>query len=255
MHVSTSNVSGPQQVQIAFEIDSSLLDADRTHVGTVQVMANAGQKLTIRVLVDVRWPQEPFTRRLLRPFFVGALLALMWRLLLALPADVFGRIVSKHVTPQTLESWLSPSGGQDTFLRPFVLATFWIGAVLFGVQVLRRGGGLADIFWGVVAGAGAGVIGAASLACLLLLLDALPRAILTHLGGLGHREASPLLWLPLWVALASLCWAVLGGGAGFLLSGLGQRGLTLLRLAGEPFAWVCRVCGLHRAEAFFLLQG
>jgi hypothetical protein len=107
----------------------------------------------------------------------------------------------------------------------------------------------------VVAGAGAGVIGSASLGCVLLLFDALPRAILGHITVLSTREASPVIWLLLWVALASLCWAILGGGAGFLLSGLGQRGITFLRAFAVPFAWLCRVCGLQRAEAFFLLQG
>jgi hypothetical protein len=77
MRVTTPTVSGPQQAVIAYEIDSTLMDADRLHEGTVYVVANAGQRLAQRVLVEVHRPQEPFTRRLLRPFFTGCLLALL----------------------------------------------------------------------------------------------------------------------------------------------------------------------------------
>ena len=66
---------------------------------------------------------------------------------------------------------------------------------------------------------------------------------------------APTVWMLLWIALASVCWALLGGGAGFLLSGLGQRGLRLLRAAAGPLAWLFQQCGFERAAAFFLLQG
>src|SRR5262249_14422147 len=72
----TPTVSGPHQTQIAFKVDSTLMDAGGSHQGTIHIVANAGQKLSVRVQVDCERPHEPFTRRLLRPFFVGALLAL-----------------------------------------------------------------------------------------------------------------------------------------------------------------------------------
>jgi hypothetical protein len=86
LKVTTPVVTGPQQAGIAFEIDSSLLEPNQTHLGTVRITANAGQCLVLRVRVDVRRPHEPFTRRLLRPFFAGALLALLFRLLAVGPA-------------------------------------------------------------------------------------------------------------------------------------------------------------------------
>jgi hypothetical protein len=72
LRVLTPDVSGPQQAVITFEIDSSLLDFGRVHQANILLMANAGQQMIVRVFVEVRRGNEPFTRRLLRPFFTGA---------------------------------------------------------------------------------------------------------------------------------------------------------------------------------------
>src|SRR5262249_10280923 len=68
LRVTTPSVSGPQQTQIAFQVDSTLMDAGGLHQGTIHIVANAGQKLAVRVQVQCERPHEPFTRRLLRPF-------------------------------------------------------------------------------------------------------------------------------------------------------------------------------------------
>ena len=47
-----ASASGPQRATLAFEIDSSLLDAGRVHDGTVTVVANGGQTLACRVRVE-----------------------------------------------------------------------------------------------------------------------------------------------------------------------------------------------------------
>src|SRR5262249_49162095 len=86
LRVTTPVAGGPQQARFAFEVDSRLLEEDQVHEGTVQLIANAGQKLSVRVSVDVRKPREPLARRLLRPFFVVTFLFLLLRVLLVLPA-------------------------------------------------------------------------------------------------------------------------------------------------------------------------
>ena len=68
LRITTPVAAGPQQAQFTFEIDSRLMEKNQVHEGTVQLIANAGQKLSVRVVVAVRQPQESFTRRLLRPF-------------------------------------------------------------------------------------------------------------------------------------------------------------------------------------------
>jgi hypothetical protein len=257
LRVTTPAVSGPQQAQIAFEVDSTLMDAGRPHQGLVQVIANAGQKLAVRVQVECRQPHEPFTRRLLRPFFVGAILALLLRLALAGPADLYARGWGQGPDPSAWPQvpWEHAAGSENLLLRPFVLATWWVGVLLGVVLAWRRGGRLTDVFCGAVAGAGGGLIGSATLGCLLLVLDALPRLLLTRLIAPAALASQRPFWMLLWVVLATTSWTFLGGGMGFLLSGLGRRGLRLLSAAASPLAWLFRQCGFERAAAFFLLQG
>jgi hypothetical protein len=258
LKVLTPAFTGPQQVPISFQIDSSLMDPDRVHQGTVLVTANAGQRLAVRVHVDVRSPHEPFTRRLLRPFLTGALAALAARLLLAAPADLFARGFGrpgKGLQPLPVAAWVQLSGAESAFLRPFVAATWWLGVVVALGLVWRRGGRGADLGYAGVAGAFAGLIGSATLGCVLLVCDALPHALLAHLTAAQPPAASPWPWLPLWVLLASLCWALAGGGLGMALAVLGRRGAALLAAVAAPIAWLFRHCGLKRAAAFFLVQG
>src|SRR5205823_10517133 len=111
LRVLTPNVAGAQNAAIGFEIDSSLLDADRLHDGLLKVVANGGQTLAVRVRVDVRAPQRPFTRRLFGSFLTVALLALSYRLLFALPGDLFARVIAAPSEPPRAEVEEPPAPG------------------------------------------------------------------------------------------------------------------------------------------------
>jgi hypothetical protein len=262
LKVLTPGVSGPQQAQVGFEIDSSQLKPDATHQGTVALTANAGQRYDVRVLVEVRRPHEPVARRMVQPFVVGAALALLVRLLLS-PAEVFARArywlgPNPHGAgvPLSVATWMSPAAAEGQFLRPFVLSMWWVGVVLGIFLVWRRGGRVSDLFYGGFAGAFAGLLGAATAGCGLLVIDAVPAAVLAWLSaGRLPTAAPPWGWLPFWVLLATLGWAVLGGIAGSLLALLGPPGAAALGAAGAPLAWLLRRCGLERAAAFFQVQG
>ena len=52
------SVSGPQQAQIGFEIDSSLMDGRPQQEATLRVSANGGQRLSMRVRVTAQFPRE-----------------------------------------------------------------------------------------------------------------------------------------------------------------------------------------------------
>ena len=72
LRITTPVGTGPQQVQFAFEVDSSLMQDNQVHEGTVQLIANAGQKLSVRVVVEVRrparsWGWQMFSRSPTRP--------------------------------------------------------------------------------------------------------------------------------------------------------------------------------------------
>jgi hypothetical protein len=267
LKVTTPAVSGPQQADVEYEVDSGLMEANQVHHGTVQLLANAGQKLLLRVTVDVRRPEEPFTRRLLRPFFAGALLALVYRFLLAVPADLYARVWASPLTNAgQFESWLlspleAPQGQADLavpvatlFVRHFVLLTWWVGAVLGAVVLWRRGGRSADVLAGVVAGAVAGLLGSATFACLLPVLDLPPRLVFKALALLGHGQKMPgsaWLWTPVWVLTASAWWTLAGGCLGWALRLAGQRGRALLTGLAAPVALVARWCGAADLSGFF----
>jgi hypothetical protein len=83
LKILTPQVSGPRRADVAFEVDSSLLEPNRVYAGQVHVLANAGQALTVHVRVDVQKGHRSLARRLFRPFLSGALAGVVTRLLLA----------------------------------------------------------------------------------------------------------------------------------------------------------------------------
>src|SRR5205807_8342612 len=57
--VVTPNISGAQRAEAVFEVDSTLVDPG-LHEGHVLLTANAGQRLTLQVTLEVTPPHEPF---------------------------------------------------------------------------------------------------------------------------------------------------------------------------------------------------
>jgi hypothetical protein len=261
LRVRSANVSGPQNARITFEIDSTLAGADQgAHEGKLTIVANAGQRLSLQVRANVRRPHEPFTRRLFRPFFVGALLAGVLRLLLVIPGDLYARLLqadaSWPVKPGTLAGWIwAPTDSAEVahFLMHFVLITWWLGIPL-GVILVWNRGGISDRFFAAIAGATFGLFAAATLGGVLLIGDSLPRGILSLFAGLGQVTTSPYVWTPLWILLATLCWTIVGGGLGLLLCGMGRPGCRLLTWLATPCRWVCQRCGLDRAANVLVLE-
>jgi hypothetical protein len=278
LRVLTPSVTGPQQATIKFEVDADQLTENRIFQATLQVRANAGQRLTLPVVADARRPRETPLLVLLRPIMVGALFALVLRMAAALPADVFARwmgpeLASKNhgelarwlvpppspplpdaptppppPSPGSLKSWQAVPGRSDGYLKMFVLATWWLGAVV-GFQLVRqRGGTTGDLFSGAVAGAGAGLAVCATFGCLLIVLDAPPRWALLALGSLDppHFVATGL-----WLSVVAIWWTALGAGVGLLLGVLGRRGLGMLAMLTTPVSGACRMFGLTKAAAFF----
>jgi hypothetical protein len=126
------------------------------------------------------------------------------------------------------------------FVRHFVLATWWVGAVGGGALLWRLTGRWPDAVCGTVAGAGAGILGSATLACLVPLLDLLPWlgwSLLARVAGRGGLVDAVWLWTPLWIVTAALGWGLLGGGVGVLLTLGGERGRRLLARLAVPVTW------------------
>jgi hypothetical protein len=260
LRVVTPAVSGPQEALVSFQVDARDLEAGRVHEGFLRVTANAGKQLTLRVVVDVRYPHQPLGRRLLRSFLAGAALGLLYRVCLVLPADLVGRVLTAPAKPLhargDFATWLHLPGPDGVFVWAFVLATWWLGGVGGGVWLWRRGGRMPDILCGAVAGSVAGLIGAATLACVVPLLDVLPLGLWRLLDSLLPPGAWPgrargWLWTPAWILLACACWSGLGGVLGLGLSLLGQRGRRLLQWLAAPWGRLCRLLRLKRAANLF----
>jgi hypothetical protein len=126
------------------------------------------------------------------------------------------------------------------FLRWLVLWTWWLGAVVGAVLIVRHGG-LANLLWGIIAGAVAGVAGGVTLGSLVLVMEIPPHVLWAGIfsgrgGGLG-------LWV-LWLLSTLGCWAVYGALAGLFLS-LAAPQRRLLIPVQRLVASLCRLCGLR----------
>ncbi len=258
LRITTPVAAGPQQARFAFEVDSSLMQENQVHEGTVQLIANAGQKLSVRVVVDVRQPHEPLTRRLLRPFFVATFLFLLFRVLMAPVADVLARILLKDngtLPWGALNSWELPATKVDGYLKVIVLSTFWIGGIVGLIVVAQRRGRVTDYFCGLVAGAFAGLVGSATLACVLSAGDLIPRWLLHLLTAPLAKDLSPWVVAPVWIVLACAWWTLLGAALGFVLTILGPLGARVVDGLGYPVAWLLRLCRLDRLARLFSSGG
>jgi hypothetical protein len=261
LRIMSSNVSGPQQAVVAFEADAHGLPPGQVHEGRIRIVANAGQTLIARVFLEVKRPPVPMTRRLAQPVLVGAAAGLGLRLLLALPMDLYARVWAATpdggIVPGSFASWLQSPLGSDGFVRHFVLATAWLGAIIGGIALRRRGAGTADVVCGILTGAVGGLAISATLACCLPALDWLPRTVWRTLAqntGLAAGTGLVWLWTFLWIAVAANAWAVLGGMLGFVLGHAGDAGGRFLARVADSLSWTCRAFGLRRAAAFFAAQ-
>jgi hypothetical protein len=247
LRLMAQNVSGPQQAAIAFEAHSPHLQPGRVHEGNLQITANAGQLFRVPVHLEVRRPtgKPSSTAALkgsdkLRPVLVGATAGMVVRLLLILPMELGAGwwLASTTIT--------EPAELKSHFLRHFVLLTWWIGAVAGGTLLFRRGRRGTELVYGVTAGGVAGLVGSATLACVVPELDWLPRLV-------WHRTVAEATWSSIipGIALAVVSWATWGVLAGFVLSRAGPAGARLLSRVSNALARLFRLCGLKRTAARF----
>jgi hypothetical protein len=206
--------------------------------------------------------------RIVHAMMVGALLALVLRAALFLPADLYARILAGDVInhtptagwnfwqigPMTAAMGDKPAVLDPGFLRQFVLATWWLGGAAGLILVWRRGGRWTDVICGAAAGAAAGVAGAATLGCGMVFIDGLPRLLLAMMGAASGASLSPWMATPLWFVLAVGCWTLLGAGVGLLLGAFGAQGTRVLNAVASPLAWLMRIGGGDGIASFFSLQ-
>jgi hypothetical protein len=91
LRVLTPAVSGPQQAQIGYEIDVRQAPSSGTAEGTLTVYANGGQRLVLRVKLQVEGIRPSLARRFVQPVLTCTLVFLLTRTLLVPVMDVAGR--------------------------------------------------------------------------------------------------------------------------------------------------------------------
>jgi hypothetical protein len=249
LRVTTPNVAGAQQAAIAFELDSGQLDEGRVHEGHLKLTANAGQKLQVRVRVDVRRPARQRPGQLVGPVLTVALLFLLYRLLFALPGDLWARVLvsgTSEPPPGSFARWAVPATDDPGFLRTFVLTTWWAGTVVGVLLLWRRGSRSSDVFSGALAGTMAGVATAVTAACVITAVDFVPRLVVR-----GLADTSAWVATPLWLLLVLLWWAVLGVALGTVVRLTGRRGRQLQGYLAMPLTAVLEAVGLTRAASTF----
>jgi hypothetical protein len=226
VRLSAPAFSGPQKAGLFVEVDSSSLPAGH-HEASVQVIGNAGKTLPLRISVEVVRPQPPpppprvkARTGLGHAVLTGALLGLLFRLILAGPADIYARVIAGGSPVSSFAAWRE-APVDAAFVRHFVLATWWIGALAGVIVLARRGNSWADVPCGAIAGAAAGVAVSGTLACLLPALDALARLAWQPIVTIaGPAPRSVWVGVVIWFLVAALSWAILGAVVGLFLGWL-----------------------------------
>jgi hypothetical protein len=125
------------------------------------------------------------------------------------------------------------------FVRRLALRTWWVGALL-GAWVVWRRGGPRDLPWGLIAGAVAGLVGGATLACAFLVFELVPHAVWHVLGNPGGDVIYALGFM----ALSLMAWAGWGAGLGLVLWLLPPARRAAVDPLQRPLAKLFRLCGL-----------
>jgi hypothetical protein len=278
IRILTPRVAGPRETAIGFEIDASLMDEGKLYEGRLQITANAGQRLVVRVHAQVRPGCGAGARQHVRassgsrsrwslgPFLAVALLALFYRALLAIPGDLVARVLiapsrppaaevenppapgsreyaGRWLPPGSAESWARPAAQEAGYLKRFVLCTWWVGPLLGMALLWQRRTRGSDVLAGAVAGVLAGVGGAVTAACVLTLVDSVPREIIGLLARASAAPdragpSSPWFWTPLWLGLVAVWWLVVGAAVGLVLQVAGLRGRRAAAALALPLGWL-----------------
>lgn len=262
LRLNSPDISGPQQAVLPFEVDSADLAAGRTHEADVRLVGNSGQVFTGRVRLTIQGAPAtvPIVRGPVPSWLVGAAAAAIARLILAAPGDIGARYflgAGEAIAGQSPLLWGTYAIDQGSFVRQFVLLIWWIGPLVGAIYALKKGDGLHDFLRGILSGAAAGLALSASLACLLPVFDWLPawtwQTLVSRFGMTRYDGRTPF-WLVLWIAYATLTWALMGLIAGKVLERAGGRAAQCLSAVSASLSSCLNWLGLRSAAAYFVIR-
>jgi hypothetical protein len=292
LKVLTPKVIGPQSANILLEADPTLMTKFPPEGANVSVSGNGGQKLGLKVALDVQGAPLPEIKNRWQPVFAFLVLFALLRALLVPVVDLnmptsaataAAKRVDVPFDPATTRlPWVSLLAGFDgplpgivpqlagrapeetarlarDFRRYFVaellravVAWTWIPLAVLASLLMLRANRDSSPFWptnlipAILAGTVAGFVAAATLACLFLTVEILPRIVwsLTF-------EALGVDATAIWVVIAILGWAAAGVVVGFILA----VAIPVRVIVYPPFqsvlAGVFALCGLRRLSRRF----
>ena len=283
LKVVTPHVSGPQQASIGFEVDSRYLPAGNVAEGKLQISANAGQTLSVRVLASAQGAPVVRTSRLLQPLVTMALAFLLLRLLLVPFVDLTGRGAAVAAAAARVnqapgpDSPLARPGGWLTLpwptimlardnldaaafnpggtgpvpvtqFRHYFVSYFVRHVVLYTWWIGAVIGGLVCMRRGGVADFPMGVIAGAVAGVMgsaTLGSVVLLFDFIPHLLGQGIVSSGGVGMLMVWIVLALVCWTAIGAVLGMLVAAIKPlRELVLVPLQ-HILSGLFRLCGLY----------
>jgi hypothetical protein len=294
INVLTPAVSGAQKAPITFEIEPRHLPRGNEAVANFHIAANGGQKLPLRVVVDVKRPAVTLSRQLLQPLVTLAIAFCLLRLVLAPFADLLAR--PQAVSIAAIQS-ADPASGSPAHSMAGWLQLRWSSVLLgssidfpenfFGqdrgrsvnsenfrdyfVSNFVRLMALCTWWLGALAGGlylyrrsgwqdgvwglvSGSILGLVTAATLACLVLLFDLFPLAAWGVLFGGQTTTLLHLVLWIMFAVMWWALLGLGLGLVLALLGPVGKIILAPAQELVAGLFRLCGLRGLANFCAAQ-
>ncbi len=138
------------------------------------------------------------------------------------------------------------------FLRDVVAWTWWLGPALAVVLIVRRrettgrfGFLMRNLPTAVVAGSVAGVLLAATVACLFLAVEIVPHMIWSIVFG----RTSSVVLLPIWFAVAAASWMAVGASVGFVAAIVPALRRAIVPGPRALLSGLFRLCRLERLAA------
>jgi hypothetical protein len=199
-----SQVAGGQTATVAFQVSSRGLAPASRHQGTLQLIGNGGQRLQVRVGLNVA-PAAHSVQRFLQPLVTGFLGGMLLRVGCILP-------------DQAARNW-QPERPED-YVRSFSIFSFWLMILILWFAI-RHTGKFRDFLAALGVGSLGGLLLASTLAQILPWVD----------------QVIP--W-GTWPGSAVLTWGILGGWLGLVAALLTGRGRAAVQSLGEIFGRCAR---------------
>jgi hypothetical protein len=169
----------------------------------------------------------------------------------ALPQDLFHDQYDGPLAEATLRARDFRHYFLGAFIRDVVFWTWWLGPVLAALALFkdaepkgRTGFLMRNLPFALMAGCVAGVLLAATLACVFLAVEIVPHVFWEVVFG----KTSSIGFLPVWLAVAVFAWLGAGAVVGFIVALVPALRRAIVPVPQALVAGLCRLCRMRGLE-------